>query len=360
MNIELLTDEYREISEEKVEKRIIRAKEELGDSLLILGHHYQRDDVIRFSDMRGDSFGLSKMASEEKKARFIVFCGVHFMAESAAILCGEERKVMIPDPLSGCPMANMAELEEVECSWDDIVGVTGDSVIPVTYMNSDAKIKAFCGEKGGAVCTSSNAPGIFEWALKKKEKILFFPDEHLGRNTAVKLGIGLDEIIVWDPSAELGGHSREEIKKAKVIAWKGYCHVHTRFRVDDIRKTREEYPGINILVHPECTYEVVKESDFDGSTGYIVKVVNDSPPDSKWAIGTEINLVNRIKEENQDKLIIPLSLSLCGTMYLIHMRNLLWILEGILNGEYINEVKVPEAISREARKALERMLAVTG
>lgn len=355
----LLPDTYKEIEEKEIEKRILKAKEKLGDSLLILGHHYQRDDVVRFSDLRGDSFELSKSAAEEKKAKFIVFCGVHFMAESAAILCGKGQKVMIPDPLSGCPMAHMADLEEVEMSWEDIISVTGNSMTPITYMNSDAKIKAFCGEREGAVCTSSNAPGIFKWALEKKEKIFFFPDEHLGRNTAIKLGLGLSDIIVWDSSKDLGGNTEEEIKKAKVIVWKGYCHVHTRFSVNDIRKLREKFPGIKVVVHPECRYEVVKESDFDGSTGYIVRTVNHAPPKSKWGIGTEINLINRLKEENRDKFVTPLSLSLCGTMYLINTRNLLWILDGIFKGEYINEVEVPEETSRGARKALERMLAVT-
>ena len=359
MDISLLTDKYREMSERKVEKRILRAKKKLGDSLLILGHHYQRDDVIRFADLRGDSFELSKLASEEKKAQYIVFCGVHFMAESAAILCGEERRVMIPDPLSGCPMADMADREEVECAWEDIIKMTGDSIIPVTYMNSDAKIKAFCGEREGAVCTSSNAPGIFRWALGKKEKIFFFPDEHLGRNTAVKLGIGLNDIIVWDPSLDMGGNSAEDVKRARVIVWKGYCHVHTKFQADDIRKIREQFPGIKVIVHPECPYEIVQESDGDGSTGYIVKTVSTAPSKTKWAVGTEIHLVNRLQEENKDKFVTPLSRSLCGTMYLINTRNLLWILEGILKGKYINVVKIPEETSKWARTALERMLAIT-
>lgn len=355
----LLPDTYREASEEELFERIREAKEELGEKLCILGHHYQREEVIQFSDLRGDSFGLSRSAAALEEPEVIVFCGVHFMAEAADVLSPPERRVVLPDPRAGCPMANMASLQEVLPAWDELAGAVGaEAIMPVTYMNSDAELKAFVGERGGAVCTSTNADGIFRWAFAERSKVLFFPDEHLGRNTGWAVGVPLEEMVLYDPEKPMGGLSAEEVRQARVILWKGYCHVHTHFSPEMVHQVRRQWPEMKIIVHPECPYEVVQLADASGSTGGIIKAISESPPASQWAVGTEIHLVKRLGLEHPDKTIIPLDRSLCGTMYLINPQNLCWVVEELVRGRVVNEVAVPPDIRRWARVALERMLAI--
>jgi quinolinate synthase len=341
----------------EVIEKIVALKEELGDRLLILTHHYQRKEIVDLGDFRGDSFGLSQKAAEVKEAEYIVFCGVHFMAESAEIISQPHQRVQIPTLEAGCWMADMADMETVENAWGELTSITGQgSVIPIVYMNSDAELKAFCGRNGGAVCTSSNAASAFDWGFSQREKIFFFPDEHLGRNTGNQMGISPDEMIVWDPEKPFGGNSPESIKKARVILWNGYCLVHTRFRVDHIQKMRKEFPEAKIVVHPECTEEVVALADAVGSTSYIVKYVEEAPPNSTIIVGTEVNLINRLDLENPGKRVLDLHFSLCPNMFKINLKNLLWTLENI--GK-VNVVTVPEAIKSEARMALDRMLALS-
>lgn len=357
---EPLPDKYFELSEAEIDRQTGEAKATLGPSLVILGHHYQRDSIIKFADYRGDSFKLSQFAANRKDANFIVFCGVHFMAESADILSADYQKVILPDLDAGCSMADMAEIGEVEECWDTITKLSDDGIVPVTYMNSAANLKAFCGEHGGAVCTSSNAGAVFRWAFERGEKLLFFPDEHLGRNTVAKLGLSLDRTAVWDPLEALGGNDEERLSKSKVVLWKGYCSVHQQFTPQQIKKVRESYPGIKVIVHPECTREVVELSDDDGSTEYIIKKVTESPSGSKWAIGTEINLVGRLAKENPDKFIICLNeiVCVCTTMFRIDPPHLLWSLDNLLAGKVINQITVPEDVARWARIALDRMLEI--
>lgn len=346
-----------QIDEKYLIEQIQAIKEALGDELIILTHHYQRKEIVDVGDYRGDSFGLSKTAAEDKAARFIVFCGVHFMAESAEILSQPHQTVQIPDQDAGCPMADMAEIYNVERAWKDVASITGEDVImPIAYMNSDARIKAFCGRYGGAVCTSSNALAAFEWGFGRREKIFFFPDKHLGYNTGNQMGIQPDEMIVWDPKKPLGGNTQESIKKAKVILWDGHCHIHTRFRVEHVLKMRKEYPEARIVVHPECTREVVELADAVGSTSFIVKYVENAPPDTTIIVGTEINLINRLSLENPDKEVLDLHYSLCPNMFKINLKNLLWSLENIGQA---NVVTVPESVKTDARIALNHMLALT-
>ena len=346
-----------QIDEKYFIEQIQAIKEALGEELIILTHHYQRKEIVDVGDYRGDSFGLSKTAAEDKAARFIVFCGVHFMAESADILSQPHQTVQIPDQDAGCPMADMADIHNVERTWKDVASITGeDAIMPIAYMNSDARIKAFCGRHGGAVCTSSNALAAFGWGFGRREKIFFFPDKHLGCNTGNQMGIQPDEMIVWDPEKPLGGNTKENIKKAKVILWDGYCNVHTRFRVDHVLKMRKEYPEARIVVHPECTREVVELADEAGSTSFIVKYVENAPPDTTIIVGTEINLINRLSLENPDKKVLDLHYSLCPNMFKINLKNLLWSLENIGQA---NVIKVPEAVKTDARIALDRMLALT-
>ena len=334
--------------------KIIKIKQELGNQLVILTHHYQRKEIIDLGDHRGDSFGLSQKAAQDENAKYIVFCGVHFMAESAAILAKDHQTVQIPDMNAGCWMADMADSYLVEKAWNDVTAIVGENIVtPLVYMNSDAHIKAHCGKNNGAVCTSSNASKAFEWAFKKRKKIFFFPDEHLGRNTGNHLNIPAKEMIVWDPEKPLGGNSEQDIKKAKVFLWKGYCLVHTRFTTDDMKAMRKKFPGAKIVVHPECTQQVVKASDAVGSTSFIVKYVAQSQPGSTIIIGTEINLIKRLVLEYPDKKIIPLKNSLCPNMYKINLKNLLTCLENI--GK-TNIVEVDEAIKKDAFIALENML----
>ncbi|MBF8268207.1 MAG: Quinolinate synthase, partial [Dehalococcoidia bacterium] len=325
--------EYHYLGGDELERRIREAKYALGIRLVVLGHHYQRDEVIQFADLRGDSFKLSQHAAAQTQAEFIVFCGVHFMAETAAILSASHQQVILPNITAGCSMADMAPTEDVLDCWDDLTQLLGEGgVVPVTYMNSTAAIKALCGRNGGIVCTSSNAPAVFRWAFERGERIIFFPDQHLGRNTGLKLGIPLERMVVWNPFKPLGGNSPEELKRARIILWQGHCSVHTRFTVAQIQKARAAHPDVNVVVHPECVMEVVQAADCDGSTEFIIRKVSESPPGSKWAVGTEISLVNRLARENPNKLVFCLDSVVCpcSTMYRIHPAYLLWVLEGLL------------------------------
>lgn len=358
---EILSEEYLQLSASELDKRLEKAKKELGNSLIILGHHYQRDEVIKYANYRGDSFKLSQLAANHKEAKYIIFCGVHFMAESADILSNENQIVILPDMEAGCSMADMASMDQVMECWDYLNDICQEKIIPITYMNSSAALKAFCGKNEGAVCTSSNASAVFKWALSKSNKILFFPDEHLGRNTAYKLGIPLSELVVWDPEEVMGGLSEEEIKKAKIILWKGFCSVHMQFNVQQIYSIKKLHPDIKIIVHPECRFEVVQLADFVGSTEFIIKKVSESKDIKKWAVGTEIHLVNRLAKENPDKFIICLNnyFCLCATMFRISPQRLLWSMEKLLEGKVVNQIRVSETIKKWARIALDRMLTIT-
>jgi quinolinate synthase len=356
-------EDYFGLSEEELAARIGAARRELGERLVILGHHYQRDDVIRHADYTGDSFKLAVLAASRPEAEFVVFCGVHFMAESADILKPGDQKVILPDLGAGCSMADMATAEQVEDAWEQLeqIGVVGDySVTPVTYMNSTAAIKAFCGEHGGVVCTSSNAVPLFDKYLKESDKLFFFPDQHLGRNTGVKFGIPLDEMALWDPAQELGGNTVEQLRKARLILWKGHCSVHGRFRPWHVDQVRKDVPGINVLVHPECVREVVEKSDLNGSTEFIIKTIGEAPAGSAWAVGTEVNLVDRLIKAHPDKHIRLLApdLCMCATMYRIAPQNLAWALDSLLAGRVVNQIIVPEETKRWARVALDRMLQI--
>ena len=344
---------------EDLEASILSARKKLGDRVVVLGHHYQRDEVIKFADLKGDSFKLSQYAAEQKNAEYIIFCGVHFMAETADILSSDEQKVILPNLTAGCSMADMAQTDDVLDCWDDLMELMDvDDITPMAYMNSTADIKSLCGENGGVICTSSNAKQIFDWAYKQRDKILFLPDQHLGRNTAVNMGIDLSEIIVWDPFKPLGGNTKEEIANSKLILWKGHCSVHTRFSPAQIDKAREEDPDINIIVHPECTLDVVQSADYYGSTEYIKKIIDEAEPGTSWAIGTEISMVNRLSEENPDKKIFCLDSIVCpcSTMYRIHPAYLSWVLDGLLENKVINQIKVPDNVRKYSKISLNRML----
>ena len=356
-------EHYFGMSDDELIRRISNARHELGSRVVILGHHYQRDDVICHADFTGDSFKLSKLTAERPDAEAIVFCGVHFMAESADILKPGNQKIILPDLGAGCSMADMASVEQVEDAWEqlDNAGILQDfRVMPITYMNSTAAIKAFCGSHDGLVCTSSNAVPLFDKCLKAADKLFFFPDQHLGRNTGVKFGIPLDEMVVWDPTKDLGGNTEEQLRKARLILWKGHCSVHGRFKLWHVEQLRKEVPGIRILVHPECIYEVVQASDLNGSTEFIIKTLEDAPAGSKWAIGTEVNLVSRLIKQFPDKHIQLLApdLCMCSTMYRISPQNLAWALESMVAGEIVNQITVPEETAIWARVALDRMLEI--
>ncbi|MFN0119942.1 MAG: quinolinate synthase NadA [Blastocatellia bacterium] len=352
-------EHYTSLGEAELFERIESARRQLGKRLVILGHHYQRGDVICHADFEGDSFNLAKQAASRPEAETIVFCGVHFMAESADILSAPHQKVVLPDLAAGCSMADMAGIDQVESAWEQLQDLGIDSILPVTYMNSTASLKAFCGKNGGAVCTSSNAVTLFRWALAQREKIFFFPDEHLGRNTGVKFDIPLDKMALWDPRLELGGNTPEKLREAKLILWKGFCSVHGRFLPRHVDERRAEYPGINVLVHPECRYEVVSKSDYHGSTEHIIKMIREAPAGSQWAIGTELNLVDRLAARNPDKFITLLApdLCMCATMFRISPENLLWSLENLVNGHIVNQITVDTDTAHWARVALDRMLA---
>ncbi|MBU80993.1 MAG: quinolinate synthase NadA [Dehalococcoidia bacterium] len=355
---------YLKMTPEELNASIASARETLGDQVLLLGHHYQREDVFKYADLSGDSYKLSRLASENKEAEFIVFCGVHFMAETADVLSGPEQTVILPNMAAGCSMADMAQSEDVEDAWEDLTSALGgqEEIVPITYMNSAADIKALCGRSGGIVCTSSNADLTFEWAFERSKRVLFLPDQHLGRNTALKMGIPEDEIIVWNPFVPMGGHTPEALRRARVILWQGHCSVHTRFTPAQVQESRARYPDVNVIVHPECTRETVDAANYVGSTEYIVKMVSEAPAGSIWGIGTEINLVNRLAKENPDKTVFCLDpvVCPCATMYRIHPAYLLWVLDGLMAGLVINAIKVEGQTAIDARVALRRMLDVAG
>jgi quinolinate synthase len=356
-----LPEAVRKASPDEVQERIAEAKRVLGARLVILGHHYQRDEVIRHADFTGDSFKLAQAAATRPEADFIVFCGVHFMAESADVLSASHQTVVLPDMNAGCTMADMAEIEQVEAAWEDVVSVIGEEIVPVTYMNSTADLKAFVGRHGGAVCTSSNARAVMEWAFRQKPRVLFFPDQHLGRNTGHRMGIPLEAMPVFDPYEDRGGLEDARVRDARVVLWKGHCSVHNRFTPEMVDKRRAQIPDVKVIVHPECRFEVVQKADATSSTEGILKTVRDSAPGSKWAVGTELNMVNRLARESApDKQVVSLDdcFCVCSTMARIDPPHLLWALEGLQRGEVRNPVRVPEQTARQARIALDRMLAI--
>lgn len=362
-------DNYLAQPDHGMDERIAAARAKLGKSTILLGHHYQRDEVIRFADFTGDSYKLSKIAAETE-AKYLVFCGVHFMAESADVLGrndnppGTGQQVILPDLNAGCSMADMAEIGQVEDCWESLMaaGLTPDDILPITYMNSTAAIKAFCGERGGLVCTSSNAGNAFNWAFARAEKILFLPDQHLGRNTAFAMGIPMREMVVWDPYQINGGLTPARLKAAKIILWKGHCSVHQRFLAEHVDKVRAKYPGIQVIVHPECRWEVCQRADALGSTERLIHLVQSAPEGSMFAIGTEIHLVNRLAKEfaPKGKRIITLDDTgcLCTTMYRISPQHLAWALENLVEGKVVNRIQVREDVKHWARVALDRMLEV--
>jgi quinolinate synthase len=343
-------------------ERAIAARSALGSKAMVLGHHYQRDEVIAFADIRGDSFKLAQAAADNRDAEFIFFCGVHFMAESADILTSKNQKVILPDLAAGCSMADMATASQVDNCWQVLTKLgVANKTIPITYMNSSAAIKAFTGENNGAVCTSSNAMRAIKWAFEKGEKVLFLPDQHLGRNTAVlSLGLKLEDCVLWNPWKANGGLSDDQIKKAKVILWRGHCSVHGRFSVENINQVRAKISGVKVLVHPECQHDVVSNADVVGSTEMIIKTVKESAAGSKWAVGTELNLVQRLANENPDKQVVFLDKTVCycSTMNRIDLPHLVWVMESLVNGRLENQIVVEEKIAKWAKVALERMLAL--
>ncbi|CAM3397130.1 quinolinate synthase NadA [Stackebrandtia soli] len=349
-------------SDPNLVERAWAAKKALGDRLFILGHHYQRDEVIQFADVTGDSFKLAQQAAARPEAEYIVFCGVHFMAESADILTGPDQQVILPDMAAGCSMADMAAAQQVEDCWDALVDAgIADSVVPMTYMNSSADIKAFVGRRDGVVCTSSNAERALRWAYERGEKVLFLPDQHLGRNTVVReLGFDLDDCVVYNPHKPNGGLTTEQLRQARIILWRGHCSVHGRFTLDSVNDVRERVPDVNVLVHPECTHEVVAAADRVGSTEYIITAIEEAEPGSAWAIGTELNLVRRLANQHPDKRIMFLDKAVCycSTMNRIDLPHLVWALEELVAGRVPNRIVVDEDTTVNARHALDRMLAL--
>src|SRR5262245_54037793 len=386
-------EQFRQLENDELESRIRIAKAELGDKLLILGHHYQQDEVIQFADLTGDSYRLSALAAQNDRCRYIVFCGVHFMAETADVLANRYRRpglddalgstrrkpansskqadsrvansdyvsVILPDLSAGCSMADMADIDQVDDCWTQLAElIDTDDVMPVTYINSAANLKAFCGQHGGIVCTSSNAEAVLKWSFNQRRRVLFFPDQHLGRNTAKRMGIPLDEMLVWTPNLPLGGNSESAIEKSRVLLWRGHCSVHQMFKPEHVTMFRKRIPGIKILVHPECMMQVVDMADLVGSTEYILRTVREAPAGSKWAIGTELHLVNRLKQQHPEQEIHFLSpmVCMCATMYRIDLQHLCWALENLVQGTPANIIRVPDDIAHWAVVALERMLAV--
>jgi quinolinate synthase len=354
--------EYLAMQPAELDRRIAIARAKLGERLVVLGHHYQRDEVIKYADFTGDSFKLAQLAAAQDRAEYVLFCGVHFMAESADILTPENVTVMLPNMAAGCSMADMADPDDVYAAWDEIHEILGDDakVVPITYMNSAASLKAFVGKHEGIVCTSSNAPKTFDYAFERGEKILFFPDQHLGRNTGFDMGIPLEEMVLWNFRVPGGGVDPEALKRAKVILWQGHCSTHQRFTVDQIEKARAEHPDVNIIVHPECRWEVVQAADDNGSTEKIIRTVREAAPGTVWGVGTEINLVKRLADENPDKTIFCLDpvVCPCSTMYRIHPAYLAWCLEGLVQGHVTNEIRVDDETREWSLVALERMLAL--
>jgi quinolinate synthase len=357
-----LPERYLRLSDEEMDARILAARAELGERVVILGHHYQRDEVIKFADYTGDSLKLARAAASRGTAEFIVFCGVHFMAESADVVCAPHQKVILPDLAAGCSMADMAEREQLEICWRELEALGAGRVVPVTYINSSAAVKAFVGEHGGVVCTSSNAAGVLTWAWQQGERLLMLPDQHLGRNTAYKLGVPLDRMVVWDPYEIDGGLTADAVRDAKLILWKGHCSVHTRFTVPQVTAFRKQHPGGRVVAHPECTFEVVQAADDSGSTEYIIRQVKNSAPRSVWAVGTEVHLVNRLaREVAPERTVLSLDTlgCLCSTMFRVSPNHLLWILESLVNGEVHNRIEVPESQKHWVKVALDRMLSIS-
>jgi quinolinate synthase len=349
-------------SDPSLVERARAAKAALGDQVFVLGHHYQRDEVIQFADVTGDSFKLAQQAAARPESPYIVFCGVHFMAESADILTGEHQAVVLPDLAAGCSMADMASFEQVEAAWDALTEAgVADVTVPVSYMNSTAAIKGFTGRNGGTICTSSNAKRALEWAFGRGEKVLFLPDQHLGRNTAVReLGLSLDDCVVYDPRKPFGGNTVEQLQAAKMILWKGHCSVHARFSAESVRDVRERVPGITVMVHPECKHEVVEAADLVGSTEQIIKAVEAAPAGSAWAIGTELNLVRRLANAHPDKTVVFLdkTVCFCATMNRIDLPHLVWALEELVAGRVPNQIRVDDETAKYAKQALDQMLAL--
>lgn len=356
---------YTQATQEELDARIIAAKEQLGSRLKILGHFYQRDEIVRYADFVGDSFMLAQAAKDHPEAEAFVFCGVHFMAETADILSTADQSVILPNLAAGCSMADMATIEQVEEAWEQLteaLGVSNDAkaeIIPVTYMNSSAAIKAFCGRNGGIVCTSSNAATVLEWAFERGKRVIFFPDQHLGRNTAKAMGISEEQMPLWRPYLPLGGNSVAQLEEAKVILWNGFCSVHKRFTVDQIEKARQDYASVQVIVHPECPAPVVEAADGVGSTEYIRKAVAAGAPGDVFAVGTEINLVNRLQAQHPEMTIFCLDpvVCPCSTMYRIHPAYLAWVLEALVDGKTVNQISVAAGVATDAAVALERMLA---
>ena len=364
-----LSETYRQLSDSQLRDRITAARQTLGSSLVILGHHYQQDDVVAFADFAGDSFELSRRAAAQQGIKYVVFCGVHFMAESADILTPPDVQVILPDLGAGCSMADMANLQQaIEC-WDQMRQACPQStVVPITYINSSAAVKSFVGEHGGAVCTSSNCRKVLEWALSGGAdlatgdiKVLFLPDQHLGRNTAYDMGFALDKMVVWDPTLDLGGNTPETLSRCQFILWKGHCSVHQLFRPEHIEQVRQRYPKMKVIVHPECRWEVVRGADLSGSTSMIVRTIDAAPPGSQWAVGTEVHLVNRLAHQHPEQKIIVLSdcQCLCTTMVRIDLPHLCWVLEELVKGNVVNRIQVDDHTRKWSTAALERMLSIT-
>ena len=357
-----LPEAYLGLSDEEMSLRIAAARAALGDRLVILGHHYQRDEVIKFADYTGDSFKLANEIARHPNADYIVFCGVHFMAESADILAMPHQRIILPDLAAGCSMADMAPSDQLEVCWSELrqLGLA-ERVVPITYINSAAAIKALVGENGGTVCTSSNAAATLKWGWQQKEKILFLPDQHLGRNTAFKMGVPLDQMVVWDPNEPFGGLTKDQLEAATLILWKGHCSVHARFTAKQIEHVRAQHPGIKVIVHPEVPFDVVQAADDSGSTEYILKTVRESAPGSTWAVATEVHLVHRLAEEvAPGKTVLSLDQfgCLCSTMFRISPNHLLWVLDSLVDGDVVNEIVVPDEQKKWAKLALDRMLSI--
>ena len=364
-----LPERYLGLPDEELDRRITAAKAALGSRLIILGHHYQRDEVIKFADYIGDSFRLAGQVAQHPEAEFIVFCGVHFMAESADVLAAPHQKVILPDLAAGCSMADMAAIDQLETCWEELSTIVNrqstiddrQPVVPITYINSSAAIKAFVGERGGIVCTSTNCAATLRWAWERGERILFLPDQHLGRNTAYKMGVPLEKMVVWDPNEMFGGRTVDELRDATMILWKGHCSVHERFTAAQIERVRAQHPGVRVIVHPEVPWDVVQAADDSGSTEYIIRKVTEGPPGSIWAVGTEIHLVNRLANSvAPDKTVVSLDQfgCLCSTMFRVSPNHLLWVLEGLLEGQVHNRIVVSDEQKHWTKVALDRMLSV--